>query len=77
MNAVARMGYAPALVVEQFPSEAAFKLRGWRVVPCPYETRDITCVECGLCMRADELLKSKTAIGFEVHGPRRKRALGS
>jgi hypothetical protein len=75
MNAVAKMGYAPALVVEQFPSDTAFKLRGWNVVPCPFETRGITCVECGLCMRADELLRSKTAIGFEVHGAKRHQVV--
>lgn len=75
MNAVAKMGYAPALVVEEFPSETAFKLRGWSVVPCPYETRGITCIECQLCWRGDELLMSKTAIGFKVHGPRRQQVL--
>jgi hypothetical protein len=71
MNAVAKQGYAPALVVAEFPQETAFKLRGWSIVPCPYETRQVTCLECQLCWRGDALLSSKTGIGFAVHGPRR------
>jgi hypothetical protein len=70
LGAAARQGYAPALVVERFPSEAAFKVRGWRVVPCPFETRGTPCVECKLCWRGDELLASRAAIGFQVHGQR-------
>ncbi len=45
MNAVAKMGHALALVVPQFPSGRAFKLKGWSVVPCPFETKQIPCVE--------------------------------
>ncbi len=41
MSAVAKMGYAPALVVAEFPSETAFKLNGWNIVPCPFETKQI------------------------------------
>lgn len=70
MNAVAKQGYAPALVVAEFPQDTAFKLRSWSVVPCPYETRQVTCVECQLCWRGDALVSSKTAIGFQVHGNR-------
>jgi hypothetical protein len=68
MRAAARQGYAPALVVEQFPSDTAFAVKGWKVVPCPFETRGISCVECKLCWRGDDLLASKTAIGFQAHG---------
>jgi hypothetical protein len=76
MAAVARMGYAPALVVAEFPKDSAFKIGSWWVVPCPFETKGITCVECGLCMRADQLLASRRAIGFAVHGPGRMKATG-
>lgn len=77
MSAVARQGYSPAIVVETLPAgDQAFKVRGWSVVPCPFLTRGITCAECRLCWRGDQLLASKTAIGFSVHGPGAGHATG-
>lgn len=69
----AAAGYAAAIVVSEFPSgsPAPFELagaEGWKVIPCPYETRAITCVACRLCMDDSSLLAKKRAIGFSVHG---------
>ena len=63
-------GYAPALVVTEFPDRRAFRLRGivGRVVPCPAETGKRTCVECRLCFDDRALLERAAVIGFAVHG---------
>lgn len=66
-----RRGYVPAIVVESFASDRAFTLpgiRGWRFVPCPYETRQRTCVECRLCLDAERLRALKLGIAFAIHG---------
>jgi len=73
-------GYAAALVVDQFPTDRAYELDGLKIVPCPNQTRKITCSECGLCMRADKLKAAGITIGFAAHGGRFKtvlRVLGS
>ena len=41
---------------------------GWRVLPCPAETRGRTCVQCRLCFDTEALAKRKLAIGFQLHG---------
>lgn len=69
-----RRGYAAAIVVPSHPSERAYSLGGVTVVPCPYETRSVTCVRCRLCLNADGLRDRGTAIGFAVHGQHHKRA---
>lgn len=66
-------GYAPALVVSQFRSERAYESGGLRILPCPAETRGVTCVECRLCLDRD-LLDLDLVIGFAIHGSARKRA---
>lgn len=64
-------GYASAIVVPAFPSSKAFFLPGAtaRIVPCPAETGDRTCVECRLCLNADRLHPTDTVIAFATHGP--------
>lgn len=71
-----KVGYASAIVVQHFPSTKAFRLEGAsaRIVPCPAETSGRTCVECRLCLDADRLLATNTAIAFAVHGPRSRTA---
>ena len=68
-------GYAAAIVVDHFPSEKAFSLPGTTslIIPCPYETRGTTCVECRLCLDDRDLLKRNAAIAFEAHGPGAKQ----
>lgn len=60
-------GYAPAIVVDAHPGDRAFNYEGLKVVPCPAETHETTCVECRLCLDRD-LLKLGIAIGFSAHG---------
>jgi hypothetical protein len=73
-RAARRRGYAAAIVVPMFPEGArAFSYRGLKIVPCPAETGDATCIECRLCLDRD-LLGLGVAIGFEVHGKDEKRA---
>lgn len=71
---VRKLGYAPALVVAQHPSEKAYKLPGadtlW--IPCPAQTKpggkEIACSECQLCMKADWLFATNKGISFSAHG---------
>lgn len=39
-----------------------------RVLPCPQQTRDIACSDCGLCMNDAGLRDRGYSIGFELHG---------
>jgi hypothetical protein len=63
-------GYAPALVVPEFPADH----RAWNVgadlkaIPCPAEsTGKVTCAQCRLCLDRP-LHKMGVAIAFAVHG---------
>jgi hypothetical protein len=64
--------YRAALVVAEHPSERMYKLDGLKVLPCPYETRKKTCVECRLCL--DAPIDPRVVIGFAVHGGGEKKA---
>jgi hypothetical protein len=63
-------GYAPALVVSEFASDKAFKMEGSDVtfIPCPAQTREVTCGQCKLCMKADFLYENNKGIAFAAHG---------
>lgn len=69
-------GYPAAIVVETFPSDIAFSLPGSsaRIIPCPAETRGVTCATCRLCIERD-LLGMNAAIAFEAHGGGRKKVV--
>ena len=68
-------GYAAAVVVDHHESDKAYELDGIKLVPCPQQTgRAATCVECGLCMRAPQLLKMGSVIAFEAHGQQAGKA---
>lgn len=71
-----RRGYAPAVVVPAFPSERAWidEATGTRMIPCPAQTRDVTCEQCRLCWRADELYARNAGVAFEAHGSAKKKA---
>jgi hypothetical protein len=61
-------GYAPALVVEDFPNgKLPFEVAGTKFIPCPAETVGTTCVRCRLCLR-DGLFERNYGIAFQVHG---------
>lgn len=70
------MGYAPAVVVDHHPENGKAYIRaedGIRVIPCPAQTRGITCVKCGLCLSADRLAETRSAISFAAHGSSKRR----
>lgn len=65
-RAALRAGYRPALVVQEFPDgDRAFRVGGAKYVPCPYESRAVTCTLCRLCLGN---LPPKAGIAFRVHG---------
>ncbi len=67
---VRRKGYAPAIVVTHFDSHKAFSIKGCKTkfIPCPAQTKEnVTCVDCKLCMRADDLYERNYGIAFAAH----------
>lgn len=63
-------GYAPAIVVSEHPSERAYLLPDSDVkwIPCPAQTRNISCCDCKLCFNTERLYNSNMGIAFEAHG---------
>jgi hypothetical protein len=61
-------GYAAALVVIDFEREGAYEVDGLKVLPCPEQTRGITCRDCGLCRDDGRLRSAGLVIGFAAHG---------
>jgi hypothetical protein len=70
-------GYATALVVESFRQDAAYDHQGIRILPCPAQTRGVTCSDCGLCLNDNRLRESGLTIAFAAHGAGRKRVAAS
>lgn len=70
MRAQAR-GYAPALVVRAHDrGERTWSPENYpeiKILPCPYETRGVTCSSCRLCLDRD-LRGLGLTIGFSMHG---------
>jgi hypothetical protein len=68
----AEQGYVPAVIVRRFPREGkAFELpgiKGWKWLPCRYETEGTTCVECRLCLDDGRLRRQGYGIAFKKHG---------
>jgi hypothetical protein len=75
MHEARARGYAPALVVTSHVSHKAHEVEGLKVIPCPAETRETTCVECRLCLDADALHRRGAVISFALHGAGSNRAL--
>ncbi|NJL70183.1 MAG: hypothetical protein HC888_00615 [Candidatus Competibacteraceae bacterium] len=66
----ADLGYAAAIVVPEFQRKKIYELPnsgGWSVIPCRYQTENVQCVDCRLCMRDDYLRDNKIAIAFAPH----------
>jgi hypothetical protein len=61
-------GYAAAVVVTAFERAGAYPIDGVTVVPCPHQTRGVTCRECGLCRDDERLRRAGLVIAFEAHG---------
>lgn len=45
---------------------------GMQVVPCPWESAGVSCVQCRLCLGESKLPKD-TTIGFKIHGTNHER----
>ena len=62
-------GYAPSIVVDEFPGRRKFLLDGEYIIPCPAQTTDgVNCSSCRLCFDDDRLFELNAAVGFAVHG---------
>lgn len=70
-----KKGYAPSIIVSHHNSDKAYVKENVKIIPCPQQTREVTCEKCKLCMK-DQMLKAQNAvIAFAVHGSRKKVAL--
>jgi hypothetical protein len=73
--AAMKRGYAAALVVESHPADGkAWVADGVKFVPCPNQTRGVTCRECRLCFDDAALRAAKSVITFRVHGGGKEQA---
>jgi hypothetical protein len=63
-------GYASAIVVAAFERENAYPIGGTKVLPCPNQTRGVTCRDCGLCRDDGRLRAAGLVIAFQAHGAR-------
>lgn len=61
-------GYAAAVVVSAFEREGAYPIDGVTVIPCPNQTRGVTCRDCGLCRDDERLRAAGLVIAFQAHG---------
>jgi hypothetical protein len=69
-----KKGYAPAIVVETHPEDGkAWQFNGMNVIPCPSQTRGVTCETCKLCMKDQFLKNSDSVIAFAAHGVRKNK----
>jgi hypothetical protein len=60
--------YAAAIVVCAFERPSAYQIDGTTVIPCPNQTRGVTCRDCGLCRDDERLRDAGLVIAFEAHG---------
>lgn len=67
-------GYAVAIIVKEHSADGkAWDMDGTKVIPCPNQTRGVTCNACKLCMDSDKLASMGAAIAFASHGVAKKR----
>jgi hypothetical protein len=60
-------GYAAAVVVAAFEGEGVYRIDGVTVLPCPQQTRGVTCRDCGLCRDDQRLRSARLVIAFQAH----------
>lgn len=68
-------GYSPAVTVSKFESSAIFrpvKSSVW-LIPCPNQTKGITCDQCRLCWDDSSLRRKGLGIAFASHGPQKRK----
>jgi len=69
-------GYVPAVTVSHHPKDGkAYYKNGVKVIPCPQQTKGVTCEQCKLCMNDSMLYRQDAAIAFAAHGVRKKKRL--
>jgi hypothetical protein len=73
-----KKGYATSIVVSEFESKKKYKKGKHNLIPCPQQAvnKDITCVDCGLCLKSELLKKANLTIAFEAHGSSKKSISG-
>jgi hypothetical protein len=72
-------GYATAIVRPDPPTQAkAIKYPdGSKELPCVSETRNVPCIQCGLCMNDRQLHKERISIRFYAHGSRKTTVINT
>ena len=55
-------------MVAAFERKGAYRIDGVAVVPCPHQTRGVTCRDCGPCCDDGRLHLSGLVIAFQAHG---------
>lgn len=68
-------GYATAIVVPEFADTRMYTIQGRKILPCPEQTRGVTCEECRLCMDDERLYRQGITIAFAAHSQGRRKAL--
>jgi hypothetical protein len=69
-----KKGYAPAVVVDSHPEDGKkWQFKDLNVIPCPSQTRNVTCETCKLCMNDDFLKSTNSVIAFAIHGIRKNK----
>lgn len=69
-------GWASALVVEKYEEKKVYDLgSGFRGIPCPATIGPKQCVDCGICMNASGLHRTKTVVLFEPHGSGKNKVI--
>jgi len=68
-------GYAPSIVVSEHLSDRVYHLPGSDIkwIPCPSQTKNVSCADCRLCMRANFLFKNNMGIAFAAHGSKKNQ----
>ena len=64
-------GYATALVVDGHPSDKLYEIDTVAAIPCPQQTRGVTCDSCRLCFNDEFLRDNERTIAFDGHGATR------
>jgi hypothetical protein len=72
-----RRGYATALVVPTHGSGKASVVDGVRLVPCPAQTRGVTCDTCRLCFDDQALRARHAVIIFAAHGNGKRKVIAA
>jgi len=67
------LGYAASVIVPEHKTDKAYMVGDMKVIPCPQQTREVTCERCGLCMKEEMLHDQKAVIAFAAHGAGKKR----